>query len=89
MKQLPKAIPELDGGLFVPSPVVDLLEAVLDDHGRLIDARGDADDGTLVLGQLRELLRMAGPRRALPSARDQLGLRDPHQELVGRNLLRG
>ena len=27
MRQLPKAIPELDGGLFLPRPVVELLES--------------------------------------------------------------
>ena len=33
MRQLPKAIPELDGGLFVPRPVVDLLDALLTERG--------------------------------------------------------
>jgi hypothetical protein len=89
MKQLPKAIPELDGGLFVPRQVVDLLEAVLDEHGRLIDSRADAADGALVLAQLRDLLRLAGPRPALPPPREQLGLADPQLEMVGRNLLQG
>jgi hypothetical protein len=89
MKQFPKAIPELDGGLFLPRQVVDLLEVVLDGHERLLEGRDGAGDDAIVLAQLRELLRMTGPRPSLPPAREQLGLADPQQEVLRRNLVRG
>jgi len=89
MRQLPKAIPELDGGLFLPRQVVDLLEAVLVDHEQLLRQGPQvAQEPLVVLGELRELLRLTGPRPALPPAREQLGLSDPQQELLSRNLLR-
>ncbi|TFY98534.1 hypothetical protein [Ramlibacter rhizophilus] len=88
MRQLPKAIPELDGGLFLPRQVVDLLEVVLDEHDRMLQA-GERRESRVVLGELRELLRMTGARPSLPSARDQLGLADPQQEMLARNLTRG
>ncbi len=101
MRQLPKAIPELDGGLFLARPVVELLEAVLLQHETLLrDARparaaavpGEADESDdpdrKVLAELRELLRMTGPRLALPSPRELLALEDPRAQRVARNLLR-
>ena len=92
MRQLPKAIPELDGGLFLPRPVVELLEAVLSNHEqslRLAATRGtDTGLDQAVLAHLRQLLRMTGLRLPLPSARELLGLADPKEEQVARNLLR-
>ncbi len=41
MRQLPKAIPELDGGLFVPRPVLELLEAVLHSHEQLLALKAE------------------------------------------------
>lgn len=92
MRQLPKAIPELDGGLFLPRPVVELLEAVLITHERSLSASRaspDADLDLRVLAELRQLLRLTGMRLPLPPARELLGLSDPREELVARNLLRG
>ncbi|MEJ7930970.1 hypothetical protein WG922_13400 [Ramlibacter sp. AN1015] len=90
MRQLPKAIPELDGGLFLPRQVVDLLETVLCDHERMLRARPHegGEEQFVVLRETRELLRMTGARPQLPPAREQLGLADPQTEVLGRNLLR-
>ncbi len=92
MRQLPKAIPELDGGLFLPRPVVELLEAVLLDHEQsLRHAAGQGADTAqdlTVLAQLRQSLRLTGLRLPLPPARELLGLADPREEQVARNLLR-
>ncbi len=92
MRQLPKAIPELDGGLFLPRPVVELLEAVLASHERgLREAAGGGRDPGLdltVLAELRQLLRLTGLRLPLPPAHELLGLADPREELAARNLLR-
>ncbi len=88
MKHIPKAIPELDGGLFLPRQVVDLVEVVLDDYALVVAEREDAGQDLAVVGQLRELLRMTGPRPSLPPAREQLGLEDPEKETLARNLLR-
>ncbi len=99
MRQLPKAIPELDGGLFLPRPVVELLEAVLIEHERALRGRGsreastevdiEAETRAAVLAELRTLLRLTGPRLALPAPRELLGLADPRDETLRRNLLRG
>ncbi|MEY2618204.1 MAG: hypothetical protein RL522_1206 [Pseudomonadota bacterium] len=88
MRQLPKAIPELDGGIFVPRPVLELLEAVLADHERLLHGQPDATLDLTVLGELRQLLRLNGIRLPVPSARELLELCDPRLETIGRNLLR-
>lgn len=89
MRQLPKAIPELDGGLFLPRPVVELLEAVLLDHEQSLPSHPDGEVDRQVLDELRQLLRMTGLRLPLPSARELLGLSDPKKDRVARNLLRG
>ena len=89
MTQLPKAIPELDGGLYLPRQVVDLLESVLNEHEVLLRQQGEAREALTVLDETRELLRMTGVRPSLPPAREQLGLDDPQEQMVGRNLLRG
>ena len=105
MRQLPKAIPELDGGLFLPRPVVELLEAVLNEDEAALRARAanpapganplpdaDATDGAMrlvVLGELRRLLRMTGLRLRLPPSGELLGLSDPRAEALARNLLKG
>ncbi len=90
MRQLPKAIPELDGGLFVPRPVVDLLDALLIERER--DLRRLPDDGAsndlTVVCELRQLLRLGGARLPVPPACELLGLIDPQAEAVSRNLLR-
>lgn len=91
MRQLPKAIPELDGGLFLPRPVVELLEAVLLERERALAGLETADaaiDRT-IHAELRELLRLGGLRLPLPSARELLGLADPQAEGLRRNLLKG
>ncbi len=90
MRQLPKAIPELDGGLFVPRPVVDLLDALLIERER--DLRRLPDDGAsndlTVVCELRQLLRLGGARLPVPPACELLGLIDPQADAVSRNLLR-
>ncbi len=91
MRQLPKAIPELDGGIFVPRPVLELLEAVLLDHERLLGQHARQADVRMdqtVLTELRALLRLNGQRLPVPPARELLELADPRQEMIGRNLLR-
>lgn len=87
MRQLPKAIPELDGGLFLPRQVVDLLEATLNEHEQMLQGQLP-EENRAVLGELRELLRLTGARPQLPAAREQLGMADPHQEMLARNLMR-
>ncbi len=95
MRQLPKAIPELDGGLFLPRPVVELLEAVLIEHERALRDRGapealtETETRAAVLAELRQLLRLHGQRLPLPSPRELLGMADPRAEVLRRNLLRG
>ncbi len=86
MRQLPKAIPELDGGLFVPRPVLELLEAVLLRHEQLLQP--DAKMDQTVLFELRTLLRLTGLRLPVPPAPELLELTDPRQDMIGRNLLR-
>ncbi len=88
MRQLPKAIPELDGGLFLPRPVLELLESVLAEHECLLLRQGDTESGMTVLNELRQLLRLTGVRPSLPPARELLELVDPRQETLRRNLLR-
>ena len=62
MRQLPKAIPELDGGLFLPRPVVELLEAVLATHQQALCQAAERGTDTelelTVLAELRQLLRL-------------------------------
>ncbi len=97
MRQLPKAIPELDGGLFLPRPVVELVEAVLLEHEQALrrqapqrgaDAAPDLALDLAVLEQLRELLRFTGLRLQLPPSRELLGLADPRAEQAARKLMR-
>ncbi len=88
MRQLPKAIPELDGGVFLPRPVLELLEAVLIEHEQLLHRQGDPAQGLTVLAELRQLLRLTGMRLPLPSSRELLELAGPREEMIGRNLLR-
>ncbi len=92
MRQLPKAIPELDGGLFLPRAVVELLEAVLVRHEAALchaaQAGADTELDLTVLAELRQLLRLTGLRLPLPPANELLGLADPQEERVARNLLR-
>ncbi len=88
MRQLPKAIPELDGGLFVPRPVLELLEAVLAQHEQLLRRAPESAVDLTVLDELRQLLRLTGLRLPVAPAREQLGLGDPVQARISRNLLR-
>lgn len=87
MKKLPKAIPELNGGLFVPKQVVDLLERVLDDHQGLLERSGSSRD-QLALLEIRDLLGLEPFGTTLPTAAEQLDLPDPAAERVARNLLK-
>ena len=98
MRQLPKAVPELDGGLFLPRPVAELLEAVLLEDEALMRAAAPAAAASqasartlrlLVLGELRHLLRMTGLRLRLPASAELLGLDDPQEQARARNLLKG
>jgi hypothetical protein len=98
MRQLPKAVPELDGGLFLPRPVAELLEAVLLEDEVLLRAAGpttpaaQAPDRAMrlvVLGELRHVLRMTGLRLRLPPSTELLGLDDPQAQARARNLLKG
>ncbi len=91
MRQLPKAIPELDGGLFLPRPLVELLEAVLLERERALATADtpDAETDRVIHVELRHLLRLNGLRLPLPPARELLGLADPQVEGMRRNLLRG
>ena len=89
MRKLPKAIAELDGGLFVPRQVAQLLERVLQDHEALARMQPEPAEPLAVLAELRQLLRMDGLRQPLPPARDLLALPDPKREQLARNLLRG
>ncbi len=88
MRQLPKAIPELDGGLFVPRPVLELLEAVVLRHEVLLQQQSDPQMDQTVLSELRTLLRLTGQRLPVPPAPELLELTDPTQDMIGRNLLR-
>ena len=68
MRQLPKAIPELDGGLFLPRPVVELLDAVLIEQDRSLRQTDPSAQGLdlRVLTELRHLLRLGGLRLPVP-----------------------
>ena len=83
MKQLPKAIRDLQGDLWVPSELADLLERVLRDARAM-------DDGEhrRCLGHLEELMGFSDGRE-LACAREQLGLPDPQAERLSANLLKG
>jgi hypothetical protein len=83
MKQLPKAIRDLQGDLWVPGELADLLERVLRDARGLDDA-----EHRRCLGQLEALMGFDGSRE-LPPAREQLGLPDPQAERLAANLLKG
>lgn len=83
MKQLPKAIRDLQGDLWVPAELAALLERVLR------DARGLGDDEQQrCLGHLEGLMGFTGDRE-LPPAREQLELPDPVRERIAANLLKG
>jgi hypothetical protein len=83
MKQLPKAIRDLQGDLWVPSELADLLERVLRDSRAI-------DDGEhrRCLAALENLLGFSDGH-SLPSAREQLGLADPQRERLAGNLTKG
>jgi hypothetical protein len=83
MKQLPKAIRDLQGDLWVPSETADLLERILRDARAL-----EGQEHRRCLGQLEQLLGFAGDRDLAP-ARVQLGLPDPQAERLAGNLLKG
>jgi len=87
MKKFPKAIPELNGGLFVPKQVVDLLERVLDDHQGLLERSGSPRDRAALL-EVKDLLGLQAQGSPLPSAAEQLDLPDPETERIARNLLK-
>jgi hypothetical protein len=87
MKKLPKAIPELNGGLFVPKQVVDLIERVLDDHQGLLE-RAPSPRDQLALLEVKDLLGLEPFGTVLPSAADQLDIPDPAVERLARNLLK-
>lgn len=87
MKKLPKAIPELNGGLFVPKQVVDVLDRVLGDHQSLLCGEGAERDRAALL-ELKDLLGLSTQATALPSAAQQLDLPDPKAERIARNLLK-
>ncbi len=75
----------------MPRPVLELLEAVLLDHERLLGQQARQADVRMdqtVLTELRALLRLNGQRLPVPPARELLELADPRQEMIGRNLLR-
>lgn len=82
MKQMPKAVRDLQGDLWVPAELADLLERVLRDARAL--------EGQEHHRCLAELERLMGfdEQRALPSARELLALPDPQQEQVAANLLK-
>lgn len=82
MKQLPKAIRDLQGDLWVPSKLSNLLERVLRDARALQGA-----EHQLALGELEKLMGFQGDRQ-LPSAREQLQIPDPAKERLANNLLR-
>lgn len=82
MKQLPKAIRDLQGDLWVPSELANLLERVLRD-ARAIEGH----DHRVALGELERLMGFDGDRQ-LPSAREQLQLPDRERERIARNLMR-
>ena len=83
MKQLPKAIRDLQGDLWVPSELADLLERVVRDAR----AHGGSQEHLRCLGQLETLMGFTGDRE-LPPAREQLGMPDPQAERLGNNLLK-
>lgn len=83
MKQLPKAIRDLQGDLWVPADVATLLERVLRDARAL-----DSQEHRKCLGALENLLGFT-QNCELPTAREQLGLPDPRQEQLANNLLKG
>lgn len=87
MKKFPKAIPELNGGLFVPKQVVDLLERVLEDHQGQLE-RANAARDHLALLELKDLLGLEPYGTRMPSAADQLDIPDPQAERIARNLLK-
>ncbi|HVZ45973.1 MAG TPA: hypothetical protein VHA82_19350 [Ramlibacter sp.] len=82
MKQLPKAIRDLQGDLWVPAELADLLERVLRDSRALEDSEHRQC--------LRELENLMGfsDRRDLPTAREQLGLPDARRDRLASNLLK-
>lgn len=83
MKQIPKAVRDLQGDLWVPVELASLLERVLR------DLRGGAGPQERQhLAAVEQLMGFEGDR-ALPAAREQLGLPDPHLEQIAANLLKG
>jgi len=81
MNQLPKAIRDVMGELWVPEETANLLERVLR------DVRAGNHDPR-VMQELERLLGFDGSRN-LPSAYEILGLLDEKTERLGSGLLRG
>jgi hypothetical protein len=82
MKQMPKAVRDLQGDLWVPAELADLLERMLRDAHAL-----EGQEYQRCLAQVEKLMGF-DEQRALPSARELLGLPDPQQEQVAENLLK-
>lgn len=82
MKQLPKAIRDLQGDLWVPAETANLLERILRDARAL-----QGQEHHVALGQLEKLMGFDG-KRELPTAREQLELPDPRRERLAGNLLK-
>lgn len=83
MKQIPKAVRDLQGDLWVPVELANLLERVLRDAR---DRAGPQERRHLAA--VEQLMGFEGDR-PLPPVREQLGLPDPHLEQVALNLLKG
>lgn len=83
MKQIPKAIRDLQGDLWVPAELADVLERVLRDARAL-----DDQEHRRCLAALENLLGFQGDRELRP-AREQLGLPDARAERLAANLLKG
>jgi hypothetical protein len=82
MKQMPKAVRDLQGDLWVPAELADLLERVLRD-ARAIESQ----EHRRCLAELERLMGF-NEQRALPSGRELLGMPDPQQEQLAENLLK-
>ncbi|MBI5275951.1 MAG: hypothetical protein HY854_05770 [Burkholderiales bacterium] len=82
MKQLPKAIRDLQGDLWVPAETADLLQRILRDAHAI-----DGQEHLRCLGEVETLLGFNADRD-LPSAREQLALPDEAAERLAMNLLR-
>lgn len=82
MKQMPKAVRDLQGDLWVPAELAVLLERMLRDAHAL-----ESQQHRRCLAELEKLLGF-DEQRALPSARELLNLPDPQEEQLAANLLK-